>query len=203
MDDRHKGHHVALRALAELKSRVPDVRWTMVGDGVLRPALEEEARRLGLVDSVVFTGAVTDAELDRQLSAAHAFCLLSQEPPAGAAGEGFGIVLIEAGARGLPVVAGDVPGVRDAVKAGTTGVLVPAADPGSAATALSNLLTDPELAGRLGEAGRARARELAWPSVAARYREVIRGVLDEQRRDQPSADLAWMGDLRRGPLARG
>jgi len=199
MDDRHKGHHLALQAMSRLRSLVPDARWVMVGDGALRSWLEQEAHKLRLGDSVQFTGAVSDTELQRHLSEAHVFCLLSQEPPPGAAGEGFGIVLIEAGANGLPVVAGDVPGVRDAVLAEKTGLLVAPTDAAAVGSALAQLLTDRSLAKRLGEGGMARARELTWPRVAGRYRELLERVVVGPRRDQASDDLSWIGDLRRGP----
>ncbi|MGH3262614.1 MAG: glycosyltransferase, partial [Trebonia sp.] len=197
----HKGHRQALEALTKLTREIPNVRWLMVGDGRLRPQLQREADAQGLLANVVFTGAVSDEELDRHLRSADVFCLLSQRPPDGAAGEGFGIVLIEAGARGLPVVAGDVPGVRDAVRRDVSGLLVSPEDPAAAAAALARVLTDPGLALRLGAAGLARARELAWPRVAGSYRRLIDHVLTEDARGRSSGDMRWLGDLARGPVA--
>jgi len=81
--------------------------------------------------------------------------------------EGFGIVCAEAMAHGRPVVASAVGGLRDLVVDGETGLLVPAGDPSALRAALERLLGDPELRRRLGEAGRARAREeLSWERFA-------------------------------------
>jgi phosphatidylinositol alpha-1,6-mannosyltransferase len=101
----------------------------------------------------------------------------SRLPGGGFAGEGFGIVFLEAGLHQLPVVAGDVGGARDAVIHGETGLLVDPTDHVAVAGALTELLTDPERAARLGRAGAARARDHAWPLVATRVREVLEDVM--------------------------
>src|ERR1700730_14269850 len=100
MSAAHKGHDVALAAMERLHSRMPDVRWVMVGEGALLDELRADAARRGLEAWVSFPGAVDDRELRDRLCAPHAFCLLSREPPAGAAGEGFGIAFVEAAAHG-------------------------------------------------------------------------------------------------------
>ena len=82
----------------------------------------------------------------------------SRLPAGGFAGEGFGIVYLEAGAYGKPVVAGNVGGALDAVRDGETGLLVDPLDPLAVAEAIATLLSDRELAGRLGEGGRAGRR---------------------------------------------
>ena len=121
MSDRYKGHDVALEALQRLIRTIPDVRWVMVGTGVLQPHLVRRAVELSVQQNVVFTGAISDDELNNHLADAHAFCLLSRRPKAGAAGEGFGIAYVEAGAFGLPVIAGHVPGVSEAVRDDVSG----------------------------------------------------------------------------------
>ncbi len=93
----------------------------------------------------------------------------------GGAGEGFGIVYTEAGARGLPVVAGNAGGALDAVLDGETGLLVDAVDPAAVAGALTALLSDRARARKMGRAGWEHARSLAWPNVVAR----VEAVLDE------------------------
>jgi phosphatidyl-myo-inositol dimannoside synthase len=200
MADRHKGHDTALVAMTLLRKRMPDARWLMIGDGPLRQELGEAARSLGLDDCVKFTGPVDDGALVRHLSDSHAFCLLSRQPSQNAAGEGFGIVFIEAGARGLPVVACRVPGVIDAVREGITGLLVEPGDPHQAAAALERVLTDQTLSASLGEAGFAHATELAWPAVIDRYRRLLREVVAAPSRSQRSRDLYWLADLARGPI---
>jgi phosphatidyl-myo-inositol dimannoside synthase len=199
MDDRHKGHLEALRVLALLRQRNPDIRWIMVGEGRLRKQLTADAASLGLSNSVTFTGALDDRAVDQLLCSAHVFCMLSRNRGSGAAGEGFGIVFIEAGAHGVPVVAGRVPGVVDAVDDGQTGLLVDPDDHAAAARAIETLLGDRALADAMGQAGRAKAQELEWALVAQRYGTVIGELLDSPLRKSGRPQLGWMLDLIRGP----
>jgi phosphatidylinositol alpha-1,6-mannosyltransferase len=174
LEDRYKGHDVMLRALALVKSRVPDVLWTVVGDGSLRGELEAEADRLGLTDHVEFTGRVSDEERNRRLAEAHVFAMPSRLPPSGTeGGEGFGIVYLEAGLQGLPVVAGDVGGTVDAVVHGETGLLVDPTSSEELGDALSALLLDERRARALGAAGAARARTYTWERMSRGVRETL------------------------------
>jgi glycosyltransferase involved in cell wall biosynthesis len=200
ISDRHKGHDVALKAMIRLREQVPDARWTMIGSGALRGELQRAAGELGIGSCVEFPGAVDDHELHERLGAAHAFCLLSRQPAGGQVGEGFGIAFIEAGAHALPVVAGRVPGVVDAVADGTNGLLVDPRDPEAVAVALERVLVDRELAQRLADGGVARAASLAWPAVVDRYRELMADVRAQPARGQTSP-LGWMRDLAVGPQA--
>ncbi len=180
LSERYKGHDVMLRALPLIRARVPEVEWVVVGDGPLRPGLERAAADRGLEGSVLFVGKVSDAERDRRLGAAHVFTMPSRLPAGGSAGEGFGIVYLEAGAYGLPVVAGDVGGALDAVVPDETGVLVDPTDHVALAGAIASLLLDPARARALGAAGARRAREFAWPTVAGRVEDVLLDLVDER-----------------------
>jgi phosphatidylinositol alpha-1,6-mannosyltransferase len=91
-------------------------------------------------------------------------------------GEGFGMVYLEAGANGVPVVAGNVGGALDAVVDQQTGLLVDPADHVAVAGAISELLRDPGRAAALGRAGAEHAREFAWPLVAERVEQVLAEV---------------------------
>jgi phosphatidylinositol alpha-1,6-mannosyltransferase len=166
LEDRYKGHDVVLRALPLVRLHVPDVRWRVIGDGPLRPTLEERARTMGLGDSVQFLGLVSDEVRDRELAGANVFCMVSRIPADGFAGEGFGIVYLEANAFGLPVVAGATGGAVDAVVPGETGLLVDPEDHVAVADAVVALLLDRDLANRLGRGGRARAERLTWEATA-------------------------------------
>jgi glycosyltransferase involved in cell wall biosynthesis len=88
-------------------------------------------------------------------------------------GEGFGIVYLEAGAHGLPVIAGDVAGARDAVVDGETGRLVDPTDHRKVAEAAIELLTNRDLSRQMGSAGQRNARDLAWPRIAIRVEQVL------------------------------
>jgi phosphatidylinositol alpha-1,6-mannosyltransferase len=173
LEDRYKGHDVLMRALALIRKRVPDVQWAVIGDGPLRAKLEELARAQGVADSVSFLGALSDAERDTWLRRADLLAMPSRLPGAGLAGEGFGIVYMEAAAYGKPVVAGNVGGAVDAVLDGQTGLLVDPADPRAVSDAIATLLLDSDLAQRLGRAGAQRAQQLAWPLVVGRLQEML------------------------------
>ncbi len=123
LDQAHafKGLSHLLEALSHLST---DVELTVVGDGDLRASYEREAERLGLRARVHFSGRL-DREALREAYRAADFLVL----PSVSRAEAFGIVLIEAQACGLPVIASDLPGVRTVVRAGETGWLVSPDDP--------------------------------------------------------------------------
>jgi phosphatidyl-myo-inositol dimannoside synthase len=186
IEDRYKGHDVMVRAMALVRARVPDAQWVVIGDGALRATIEEQARAtLPDPGAVRFLGRVGDAERDAWLRRAHVFAMPSRLPAGGFAGEGFGIVYLEAGAHGCPVVAGAAGGALDAVADGRSGLLVDPADHVSVAAALTTLLEDPELRRRLGAAGAQRARAFAWPRVAAAVEELIREQVRVRGQESP------------------
>jgi len=104
-----KNHAFLLQIAAEVLKMRPDVRFLLVGDGPLRPQIEARARDLGIEKNVIFAGARSDVPR-LMLGAMDAFLLPSLW-------EGLGLVVVEAAASGLPVVASDIPGVREAAQA--------------------------------------------------------------------------------------
>jgi phosphatidylinositol alpha-1,6-mannosyltransferase len=172
--ERYKGHDTLARAMPLVAARVPGTEWVVIGDGPLRASLEALARSSGA--NARFVGAVGDGERDEWLDRADVFCMPSRIPGGRFAGEGFGIVFLEAGLHELPVVAGNVGGACDAVIHGETGLLVDPTDHVAVAEAITELLTDRRRAARLGRAAAARARDHAWPAVASRVREVLDDV---------------------------
>jgi len=170
-----RAHHfkrldVAIDALAELGD--PNLHIVVAGGGELVENFRSLAARRGVAGRVHFLGAVPHAELPNILRASDLF-LLTTEPP-----ESFGIVLIEAMASGLPVIATDYPGVR-AVIANGTGLLAPQGDVGAVAARLSELVAAGAEGRRaMGDAGRRRAlEEWNWPRLLDRmddaYEEAI------------------------------
>jgi phosphatidyl-myo-inositol dimannoside synthase len=182
LEDRYKGHDVLIDALPAVRERVPDVEWVVIGDGPLRGELQARARARGVADAVRFLGAVDDRSREEWLRRSHLLAMPSRLPGAGLAGEGFGIVYLEAAACGKPVVAANVGGALDAVDAGETGLLVDPADPRAVADAIVALLLDPALARRLGEAGARRAQRFTWPAIAERVEAVLLEQLGRSRR---------------------
>ncbi|MGH2766515.1 MAG: glycosyltransferase family 4 protein [Actinomycetota bacterium] len=169
--DPRKGFRVMVEAFRRLALERPDVLLVVAGDGRGRAAfgdlpIEVRAR-------VVMLGSVAHADLPRYHAASEVFCA----PATGR--ESFGIVLVEAMAAGLPVVASDIAGYREVVRDGIEGILVPPRDPGALAEALGRILDDPANRTALGRAGRERARRFSWDGVAgeveAVYREVVGG----------------------------
>lgn len=173
LEDRYKGHDVMIRALGLVRAAVPDVEWVVIGDGPLRASLEDMVGAQGMSGNVRFVGVVSDEERDRWLAGAHAFAMPSRPPAGGFAGEGFGIVYLEAATHGLPVLAGNAGGSLDAVEDGETGLLVDAGDHVAVADGLVELLTHPARAESMGRAGAERAQRFAWPVIAADVERVL------------------------------
>jgi phosphatidylinositol alpha-1,6-mannosyltransferase len=173
MEDRYKGHDVLARALPLVRSKIPGVQWVVIGDGPLRPGLEQLVQSHGVGSQTRFLGSVDDVDRDYWLRSAHVFTMPSRLPAGGFAGEGFGIVYLEANAHGMPVVAGNVAGAIDAVVDGETGLLVDPADHLAVGRALVDLLSDRGRAEELGRAGAERARGFAWPLIAERVERLL------------------------------
>jgi glycosyltransferase involved in cell wall biosynthesis len=142
-----KGHGVLLHALRRLRDRGVAVRLVLVGDGPKRSELEALARKLGIESTITFVGAVGREDVHEYYRAADAFCLPSFH-------EGVPIVLMEAMALELPVVATDVMGIRELVESERNGLLVRPARADLLADAFERLISDPDLRRRLGAAGR-------------------------------------------------
>jgi phosphatidylinositol alpha-mannosyltransferase len=168
-----KGFPVIVRAFAHLARRHRDLRLLVVGAGD-DDALDElpEAVR----SRVEMLGRVPDSRLPGLYQAADLFV----SPALG--GESFGIVLVEAMAAGLPVVASDIDGYRDVVRHGREALLVPPGDDVALADAIERLLGDPGLAGSLGTRGSRRALEFDWAAIGDRLEEIYVGLTRRRRR---------------------
>jgi glycosyltransferase involved in cell wall biosynthesis len=172
-----KGYHVSLEAFAVLRKRFPGAVYRIAG-----PAPEGDYRRLlkGIIRreklrGVRFLGPVDSTRLDQLYKEATVFLLLSQDLDLRF--EGFGLVYLEAGAYGLPVVGSRCGGIPDAVIDGETGYLVDPADAEAAGRAMIRLAEDKALSLQMGLAGRARAERLTWDRFAeeqwAEYQKVL------------------------------
>jgi phosphatidylinositol alpha-1,6-mannosyltransferase len=177
LEQRYKGFDVMVRAMPLVRARVPDARWVLIGDGPLRAEIAHLIAQLALEGCIELQGAVSDADRDRWLSRSHVFAMPSRLPADGPAGEGFGIVYLEAALHGLPAVGGNVGGAPDAVEHESTGLLVDPTSPVAVAEALATLLEQPDYAARLGTAGRNRAATFTWEAMGARVSAAMDAVV--------------------------
>jgi phosphatidylinositol alpha-1,6-mannosyltransferase len=172
-----KGQDMLIKALPELRKRVPDVALLLVGGGPSRKRLTQMVSGLGLDGDVVITGSVPWQELPAHYNAGDVFAMPARTRGKGLDVEGLGIVYLEASATGLPVVAGNSGGAPEAVLDEVTGHVVEGRDAGQLCDTLAALLADPVRARRMGQAGRNWVRESwRWDVLAER----LSGLLDGQ-----------------------
>jgi glycosyltransferase involved in cell wall biosynthesis len=149
-----------LDALADYRRRYDDqVRLTIVGDGALRDQVCAQIARLGLTDMVAMPGPMTGRDLEAAYEQADLLLLTSVN-------ESFGLVLIEAMTKALPIVSVDIPAVRNVARNGVNGILATPA-PDAIADAIHCLLADRELYATMSKANLEKAPEFGWPAVAA------------------------------------
>ncbi len=168
-----KGLTYALRAFAQIAARFPEAHYVIVGDGILREALRAEAEALGIGARVHLAGWRADAAA--RMVAFDVFVMPSLW-------EGFGLVMLEAMAAGLPILASRVSALPEIVVEGETGFLCPPRDVTCLAERMAQLLSDRALAERLGANGKARlAAEFSVSKMVERTLAVYRrtGALGE------------------------
>jgi len=172
--EQQKGFDVLLHAL----TRVPEARLVVIGDGAERPALEQLAKHLAVWDRVVFLGWV---------DAPHEHLLDLDVLAVPSRHEGLPLVLLEAMAAGVPVVATRVGGIPEAVDDGATGLLVPPDDQEALTSALQTLERDPRLRARLAGAAQDRARrDFTSEAMARRYEDLYDEILEAPGDHEPT-----------------
>lgn len=168
--DERKGFPLALQAFERMAHDREDLRLVVVGDGPQRGAVN--GLPSALRDRVLMAGSVPNVDVPPY----HAACDLYLGASIG--GESFGIVLVEAMAAGLPVVAGNVPGYDEVVRDGVDGLLVAPRDPQALAAAAARVLDDPGLRAALAAGGRHRAAEFDWSRVVERLQAIYQRAID-------------------------
>ncbi len=156
---RYKGVDIILRAVALLRARGVEVEFLVAGRGDDEARLRRLVDQLGLHDVVRFLGYVSEEEKPRLFRRSWVHVLTSPK-------EGWGISILEASASGIPTVASDSPGLRDAVQHGVTGLLVPHGHVEALAGALARLLSDPAERQAMGRAARRFAEGFSWEASA-------------------------------------
>jgi glycosyltransferase involved in cell wall biosynthesis len=165
-----KGVATFLEAAARVSKVSPEARFLVVGDGPLREELLGLAKRVGVGDRVRFLGYRVDARALIGLLDVLVIPSLTEGSP---------LIVLEAMAAGIPVVASAVGGIPDQARHGEEGILVPPGDPSALANALGALLRDPAHARRLGETGRRRTEnEFSHETLVRRIEAVYRAALD-------------------------
>jgi glycosyltransferase involved in cell wall biosynthesis len=166
---KYKRVDIVLRAFA--RADIAGATLDIAGAGDHRDALEGLARSLDLGDRVTFLGRISEAAKLALLRRAWALVFTSPK-------EGWGITNLEAAACGTPVLASDSPGIRESVRHGETGLLVPHGDIDALAGAMQRLAGDPGLVDAFGRQGRAFAATFTWERAAAETADHLRGLIE-------------------------
>ena len=165
-----KGLDVLIRAFLRLRTTMPRVRLCVVGEGPERERTQQMVPP-SIRPDVLFVGAVAEDQKARYHASADVFVA----PNTG--GESFGIILLEAMAAGLPVVASDIPGFRTVMKDGRQGRLVAPQNAFALADAIATVLSNNRLGAAMAEEGRRTVSEYDWTEVGARIETIYRQVL--------------------------
>ncbi|MGQ9561221.1 MAG: glycosyltransferase family 4 protein [Candidatus Oleimicrobiaceae bacterium] len=155
-----------LSAFVIVRRQIPQARLLIVGEGDARQGLQRLAAKMGIAERVTFTGAVSE---QRKIELLNSMWVMVNP----SAKEGWGITVIEAGACGVPVVAADSPGLRDAVVDGRTGLLYPWGRAELLAEKVSTVLASPQLRRHLGKGGQQWAHQFRWEMSAARLLRIV------------------------------
>jgi phosphatidylinositol alpha-1,6-mannosyltransferase len=170
-----KGQDVLIEAMPAIIKDVPDAHLLMIGEGPYRGYLENRVKALGIQESVTFIGRIQYVDLPMYLCVGDLFVMPSRSRLAGLEVEGLGIVYLEASACGLPVIAGDSGGAPDAVLEGQTGLVVDGTQKSEVASAVVELLLDPERSQAMGIRGREWIiQEWRWEIWSARFAELLK-----------------------------
>lgn len=170
--EKRKGAKYLLRAIPTIRELHPNTRFIFVGEGRLRAGFQRYVERQGWRD-VLFTGYVPNEEKARYFASALVFCA----PATG--GESLGIVLLEAMAAGVPIVASNISGYATVVTHGADGLLTPPRNSEDLAVAIGQLLTYESLRQRFIQVGQQKANAYAWPHVAAQVLDYYGEIIDK------------------------
>lgn len=162
-----KGYHVSIPAVAEIKKKYPEIKYHIVGGRPTEVYLRL-VENYGLKENVKFFYNISDKELIRLYCECDVF-LLPSITKNNNDFEGFGLVYLEAGACGKPVIGAYGSGAEDAIINGETGILVPQNDVCKTTDAILKLLNDSGLAKKIGERGNVFAKNMDWENVIKNY----------------------------------
>lgn len=169
--EQHKGLHILMDAIALAKKTIPTIRLAIVGEGDMQQGYQEYAHTLGIGENVTFFGKLFGEALARKYQEAHVFSLPSKN-------ESFGMVILEAMATGIPVVATNVGGIPTLVTEGVHGYLVSPNDSHALAEKIVYVLTHSSVAAKLGAKGKEKATaEFSWKERADAHLGIFRELM--------------------------
>jgi glycosyltransferase involved in cell wall biosynthesis len=169
--------------IVDAVATLPGVRLIVAGAGTGLDGVRARVAARGIGDRVEVRGFVDEDEKVRLLQTAHVVVSASEK-------EGWGLTMLEAGACATPVVAADVPGLRDAVRDGETGLLVPSGDVAALAAAVDRVLRDATLRERLAAANLRWAGRFAWDAIVAQVSAVLDAARGAPAPAAPAAGVA-------------
>jgi phosphatidylinositol alpha-1,6-mannosyltransferase len=167
-----KGHATVIKALSSILQRFPATRYVIVGAGPEEYKLKKMVQQAGLRDYVLFTGEVDNKELACWYEICDIFVMPHRDLPSVGDTEGCPTVFLEAGAHGKPVIGGRDGGVTDAILHDRTGFIIDGTDASKLEESVCHLLNNPELAAKMGAAGRAYVAMLGPESRAAAIQQI-------------------------------
>ncbi len=182
----YKSVETAILAMQMLVKNIPNVTLTIGGEGESRPILEELTEKLKLQKAVKFIGHVTE----KQKAALYSKSWVMVQP---STIEGWGITAIEANASGTPVVASNVPGLRDSVMNPHTGYLVKPKDHDQFALKLEKIILDKRIRRELERGSIEWANNFSWNKSADSFLEILEAKLELSRKYQYQSDLSLEG----------
>jgi glycosyltransferase involved in cell wall biosynthesis len=168
----YKGVQDIIKAVALVKSEIPGINLIIVGEGSYKPVLEKLVLENNLRENVKFYGKIKrNEDLILLLKQSHIFVL-------GSTVEGFGMVIVEAMASGIPYIAADIPAVREITDGGVGGFLVPSNSPEEISKCIQAINTDPRLYAKLQEDGAMLVRRYDWKNICRSLNGIINELIN-------------------------
>jgi len=163
-----------IKAMPKVLHNIPEAELLIVGDGDYKPVLEKLVQDLKLEQKVRFTGFVSKEQKVKLLQKSWVSVYPSLK-------EGWGLTNIEANACGTPVIASDVPGLRDSVLPGKSGLLFEYGNIQNLASALIQILSDQNLRNKLIQGGLEWAKKFSWEKTADKSSEIIDSIVNQKK----------------------
>ena len=170
------GVDILIRAIAEVKKKIPDVRCQIIGDGAERDNYRSLVNEYGLERHITFLGEISHDELPRYLHNADIFVRPSRS-------EGMGNAFVEALAAGLSIIGTPVGGIPDIIEDGKTGLLARVDDPQDLAEKIISIFNNPSYGQTLSRTGLEKIeKKFSWDNIAGEYRAIFHQALGAKRR---------------------